>query len=214
MLEAYGGRSAAYEAKGEFGRAAADRGMVILMLCVELEIMENQDLEGRDTLMTELAAAHRARAKALRAADRPKAADADIKRADKLEADAKALAAAATKENKEKPAALTLDDLRKKVEALQQDIDQLKSKTRSGQPEANGTTSSLKVAYGTIEFVNVWTETVTIVLDGATYSLAAGRSLVVDNAAGEFTYEVRHIQAPVTRQVRAGEKFAIRIAPR
>lgn len=204
MLEAYGGRSAAYEAKGDFSRAAADRGTVILMLCVELEIMENQDLDGRDSLMTELAAAHRARAKALRAAERSKAADADLQRANQLEADAKALAAAAPKD---KPPSPALDDLRKKLLSLQQEVDQLKSKSGSS-------TAALKAPSGAIEFVNAWTETIAIVLDGVNYSLAPGKSLVVDKAAGAFTYEVRSIQAPVTRQLQAGEKYAIRIAPR
>lgn len=187
-------------------RARADCSTVILLLGVEHEIMENQELGGREEILTALAEAHRARAKMFRASERDKAADADDQRAAKLEGEAKVLAAAV-----KQPAAPTeLDALKKKVAALQQEAERLKARAEPTRQSGYRAADSS----GTIEIVNAWTERVTIVVDGATYSLAAGNSLVMDRAAGEFTYEVRNVQAAVTRTLKAGETFTIRIGPR
>src|SRR5438045_1656351 len=84
-----GGRAAAYEAKGDYDRALADRNTVVLLYGVELEILKELEAPGRDQLVAELAQAYRARGETSKSAGRLAAAQADRSRADKLEADAR-----------------------------------------------------------------------------------------------------------------------------
>jgi hypothetical protein len=71
--------------------------MVVLLYAVEVEILNNLSAPDRDEFLLEAAAAYRARGAALRALGRSAAAQSDAKRADTLEADARALAKVASK---------------------------------------------------------------------------------------------------------------------
>jgi hypothetical protein len=66
--------------------------MAVLLYGVEVEILTNLDRPDRADFLPEAARAYRARGKCLEALGRQKAAEADQKRADNLEADAKKLA--------------------------------------------------------------------------------------------------------------------------
>lgn len=64
---------------------------------------------------------------------------------------------------------------------------------------------------GRIEIINRWSNPVTVIIDGQTYIVPAGETRKVTHTAGSFTYEVRDVQIPVVRQVKAGETYTIRI---
>jgi len=212
MREAYSGRSAAYEAKGDNARALADHNMVITLLCVELEVLESLEADGRDKLMAEAAAAYRARAKVQVAAGRTKAAVADTTRADKLDGEAKKLAAAQPKAKEPSPQA---QELTRELASAQRQLDRMLAAVEqlpATRYQANLAPETIRSAR--IQIVNAWTGPVTVAVDGMTYSLQVGASLNLTKPAGEFTYEVNQIQAPVKRTLSPGQTFSIRIAPR
>jgi hypothetical protein len=93
MRTAYSGRAAAYERKGEYEQALADHNQLILMYAVEVEILESQKDAERDEFLAEAAKAYRTREKCLQLLGKTTAAQADAKRADDLDAEAKKLAA-------------------------------------------------------------------------------------------------------------------------
>src|SRR6266852_3669996 len=93
MRTAYSGRAAAFEKKGEYDRALADHNQLVLMYAVEVEILESQKDADRDEFLVEAATAYRAREKCLQLLGKTAAAQADAKRADELDAEAKKLAA-------------------------------------------------------------------------------------------------------------------------
>ncbi len=97
MRAAYSGRAAAYEKKGDYTRALADRNMAVLYYALENEILNEVDAPDREKFLGEAALAYRARAGCLEALGRQEAAEADRKRADGLEADAKKQTAQALK---------------------------------------------------------------------------------------------------------------------
>ncbi len=68
MRKAYGGRAAAYEKQGDYGRAAADYGMIVFSYAVELDIADPK-ADGYDDLLRDAAKAYRAG----RPASRPRA---------------------------------------------------------------------------------------------------------------------------------------------
>jgi hypothetical protein len=183
---------------------------VILLYCVELEILDNLEAEGRDTLMAEAASAYRARAKALRAAGRAKAADADVAKADKLEADAKKTNAVGPKA---KGAASEERELSRQLADLQGKLERMLAEVKRLQVTQANLAPAREPAMGKLELVNAWTGPVTIVVDGVAYPLPAGKSLSLTRPPGDFTYEVSQIQAPVTRKLAAGQTFSIRVAP-
>ncbi len=89
MRAAYSGRAAAYEKKGDYAKALADRNMAVLYYALENEILAELDAPDREKFLGDAARAYRARAGCLEALGRQEAAEADRKRADGLEADAK-----------------------------------------------------------------------------------------------------------------------------
>jgi hypothetical protein len=91
MRSAYNGRAAAYTKKGDFKNALLDHNLVVLLYAVEVEILNDLNAD-RDQFLLEAAAAYRARGELLRALGRSPAADSDARRADALEAEARALA--------------------------------------------------------------------------------------------------------------------------
>lgn len=92
MRKAYGGRAAAYEKQGDYGRAAADYGMIVFSYAVELDAADPKSDAYAD-LARDAARAYRTRAACLRTKGDPEAADRDLKRAEKLEEKANQLAA-------------------------------------------------------------------------------------------------------------------------
>ena len=96
MRSAYSGRAAAYAKKGEFELALLDHNLVVLLYAVEVEILGALNAD-RDQFLLEAATAYRARGELLRALGRSAAAQSDARRADTLEAEARALAKAAFK---------------------------------------------------------------------------------------------------------------------
>jgi sRNA-binding protein len=95
-----------------------------------------------------------------------------------------------------------------RAEKLEAQAKKLATTTVAKKPKpAGGETSRFEVN-------NTWTSAVTVIVDGVSYSVPAGETRRITVPAGAFTYEVRDIQAPVTRQVKAGETYAIRVEPR
>ena len=96
MRSAYSGRAAAYAKQGDFERALLDHNLVVLLYAVGVEILNDLNAD-RDQFLLEAAAAYRARGEVLRTLGRSAAAQSDARRADALEAEARALAKAAWK---------------------------------------------------------------------------------------------------------------------
>ena len=92
MRTAYSGRAAAYFAKRQFDKALADQDMVVLFYALEVEIATELDGPDRDKFLRETASAYRLRGDMLIGAERFAQAETDLKRAEKLEADAQKLA--------------------------------------------------------------------------------------------------------------------------
>jgi hypothetical protein len=92
MRTAYSGRAAAYFAKRQYENALADQNLVVLYYALEAEITSEVDTPDRDKLLREAAAAYRLRGDMLIAAEKIAKAEMDLKRAEKLEADAQRLA--------------------------------------------------------------------------------------------------------------------------
>ncbi len=73
--------------------------MLVLLYAVEVEVLTTLETPGRDKFLVEAAAAYRDRSKCLARLGRTDAADADRKRADALETEARKVATAAAKAN-------------------------------------------------------------------------------------------------------------------
>ncbi|HEY1860227.1 MAG TPA: hypothetical protein VGG61_07725 [Gemmataceae bacterium] len=100
MRTAYSGRAAAYFAMRQIDKALADQDMVVLFYALEVEISSEFDAPDRDKFLREAATAYRLRGDMLIAAEKITRAETDLKRAEKLEADAQRLA-----DRKKKPKA-------------------------------------------------------------------------------------------------------------
>jgi tetratricopeptide (TPR) repeat protein len=91
MQAAYGGRAAAYEKKGDYARAIQDYTTVLLVYGVEADVLNSQEApDGK--LLVKLADAYNARSRCYLAKGKPALAQADLKRAAKLDAEAARLA--------------------------------------------------------------------------------------------------------------------------
>jgi len=66
-------------------------------------------------------------------------------------------------------------------------------------------------AMGRIRLINAWTEPVSVMVDGKTYSLAAGEQKDLSRAEGTFAYEVEVLQHRAQGLVEAGKTYTIRI---
>ena len=67
---------------------------------------------------------------------------------------------------------------------------------------------------GSIVLLNTFPADVTIVVDGADYTLAPGeRRVLPGRPAGAFSYEVVGVQPPVRRTLAAGGTFPIHVHP-
>ena len=184
----------------------ADHDMLVLLYGLELEILQEVGGEDRGPLMREAAGAYRARAKLQAAAGRVEAAKTDLARAETWDAESRKSAAIP------KGKAEELRELAKQVEQLRKELDRTLAEMRRAPPVRRQTSSP--PATGRIELVNAWTGPVTILIDGGTYDLQPRQTLGLTRAAGDFRYEVRGIQVPVTRSLGAGETFTIRVGPR
>jgi hypothetical protein len=205
MRTAYSGRAAAYEAKGEVDLALTDLNMLVVYYGVELDVLDGLEAPDRAGVMTEAGEAYRSRARLLTAKGLTKSAKADTDRADKLQADAKKLTAAAAKNP---PASGDPDELKRQVADLQKKLNDLRDELRR-----TGKTEAAAGENGQIEVSNRWTNAVTVVIDGVAYPVGPGEVRRITRAAGSFNYEVRDVQARVTRQLKAGETYTIRIEP-
>jgi tetratricopeptide (TPR) repeat protein len=92
MRTAYSGRAAAYEKKGDYLKALDNHHRVVLFYAIEVEVLTDLEAPDRDRFLVEAAQAYRARGQCLEALGRQQAAEADRKRADGLERDARKLA--------------------------------------------------------------------------------------------------------------------------
>ena len=91
MRAAYSGRAAAYEKKGQFDKALADRKMAVLYYALEVEILNGLEAPNRGAVIGEAATAYRARAACYDSLNRPQEAKIDRKRADDLDENARQL---------------------------------------------------------------------------------------------------------------------------
>jgi protein-L-isoaspartate O-methyltransferase len=99
--------------------------------------------------------------------------------------------------------------LRQEVQSLQAEVARLRDQL--GQRVTRTSAS----APGRIELVNQWGAAVAIVVNGQRYVLAPGQTLPLEGQpAGDFTYEVAGIQAPVMRSLAPGETFRVIVHPR
>lgn len=170
--------------------------MVVLLYTVEMEILNSQEAPDRAKFVREAAGAFRARAKLLRLKGQEKPAQVDDDRAAKLEAEAVQL---------EKPPARDAAELARQVAEMEKKLEELRAEQGRRAPTA---------VTGQVEFINAWGATVTVIVDGVPATLAPGKTWKVTKAAGNFTYEVRDVQPPVLRQLKAGTTYTIRIEPR
>jgi hypothetical protein len=95
MRNAYSGRAAAYEKKGDYAKALPDHNLAVLYYALEAEILNSLETPDRASFLADTAQAYRARSKCLEALGRAQAAQVDRKRADALATDAKQLASKA-----------------------------------------------------------------------------------------------------------------------
>jgi DinB family protein len=146
MRQAYGGRAAAYEQKGDYGRAAADYGMIVFSYAVELDAADPK-AEGYNDLLREAAKAYRTRAACLRAKGDAEASARDVKWAEKLEARAQKAEAKSADAPAGLPARVTLR--------------------------------------------NDWTDALTVVIGGVSYTLQVGETKTLPAPAGSFAYEMQ-----------------------
>jgi hypothetical protein len=187
--------------------------MVIVFYGVEIDVLNDLDAPDRDKVLTESAEAYRARAKVFQRKGQREAAQADERKADKLEAEAKKLAQQPTRVKE--PAGET-EQRAKQVAELQKQVAALRAElqsTREAQRPSDAKSAKPAAETGQIEFSNAWNQAVTVIVDGVPYVLAAGKTWRITKPAGPFTYEVRDVQLPVERQLKAGATFAIRIEP-
>jgi hypothetical protein len=110
MRTAYSGRAAAFEQKGEYGRAVADHNMVVLYYALEAEILSSLEAPDRDKVLAEAAAAYRARSRCLEKLGRGAAAQADLRRAATLQADANQLVSKSARASQVSPREIGLSN--------------------------------------------------------------------------------------------------------
>ena len=179
MRAAYSGRAAAYEKTGDLERALLDHNQLILLSGIEAEILTELDSTSREAFLREFAEQYLYRSKCLRGLRRTDRALRDLKRAAQLEDDAEKLAAKAAKA---KP-----------------------SKTAGADPAA-GTGDK---GQGRILLINVWTQPVTVVLDGTTYALEVAEIKSLLRPAGPIGFEVQGSQQKQKAALEAGKTVKI-----
>jgi len=168
----------------KYDNALQDHNMVILLYSVEVEILNEQQISQRDTLLKEAAGAYRVRANCYREKGEPAFASADEKRAGKLEAQAKKLA-----------------EVVKKNGSPEKQVDAQKKQPEEGRPAK-------------IRLVNEWKEPVTVVVSGVAYLLRAGEVKHIPRPVGPFTYEVQVRHHWARGSLEPGKTFTIRIRDR
>jgi hypothetical protein len=167
MRRAYGGRAAAYEKQSDYGRAAADYGMIVFSYAVELDIADPK-AEGYDDLLRDAARAYRTRAACLQAKGDEEAAGRDLKRADKLEAKAK----------------------------------------KGGTGEAAAAPPT-----GQVTLRNDWTNRLTIIIGGVSYTLQVGETKTIPTPAGSFSYEMQGGGYSVQGTLNSGNTYSLGVRP-
>ena len=167
MRNAYGGRAAAYEKQGDYGRAAADYGMIVFSYAVELDAADPKS-EAYPDLVRDAARAYRTRAACLQAKGDTEAAGRDLRRAERLEAKAKR--APDNARTAEAPAA----------------------------PSA-----------GRVTLRNDWTDALTVIIAGASYTLRVGEMKTVPAPAGTFLYEMEAGPYHVQGKLESGGTYSL-----
>jgi hypothetical protein len=167
MRKAYGGRAAAYEQKSDYGRAAADYGMIVFSYAVELDAADPK-ADGYNDLLREAAKAYRTRAACLQAKGDAEAAGRDVKRAEKLEAKAQ-----------------------QKADARDKAAD-----ATAGLPSR-------------VTLRNDWTDPLTVVIGGVSYTLQVGETKTLPAPAGSFAYEMQAGSYRVQGTLDAGHTYSI-----
>jgi hypothetical protein len=163
--------------------------MVVLLYALEIEVRNELDAPDTDKFLEEAAGAYRARARVLRARGRQPDAAQDLKRAAKLEAQAKKIAA------KKKPAQVRASG--KKTAAANKPTAPVEGRDQS--------------QLGRIRLINQWTSPVTVWVDGIAFRVGAGRHRVLIRDVGTFTYEIPAAGHKGKRSLKAGLTFTIRI---
>jgi hypothetical protein len=178
--------------------------MVILLYAVEVEILNEQQISQRDTLLKEAAGAYRVRANCYREMGELALASADEKRAGKLQAQAKKLAEGVTKNG----SASGGDKREKSTVGKKQagNSAEEKADAQKKQPEERRSAK--------IRLVNEWKEPVTVVVSGVAYLLRAGEVKHIPRPVGPFTYEVQVRHHWARGILEPGKTFTIRIRDR
>jgi hypothetical protein len=109
-----------------------------------------------------------------------------------------------------------LEDLKKQVAQLRQDLDAIRNRASSSResaytPPANGPAA----ATGRVRLVNTFMDPMTIIVNGVRYQVAPGETRLSEPVpAGTFSYEVLGVQARLERTLAANETFTVTVYPR
>jgi hypothetical protein len=186
----------------KYNNALQDHNLVILLYSVEVEILNEQQIPERDTLLKEAAVAYRARGNCYREMGEPALASADKKRAERLEAQAKKLAEAVKKNGSASGGEKSTGPGKKGAgNSREEKVDAQKKPTEERR--------SAKV-----RLVNEWKEPVTVVVSGVAYHLRAGEVKLIPRPVGPFTYEVQVRHHWARGILEPGKTFTIRIRDR
>jgi len=146
---------------------------------VEAEVLAEVEASNREAFLREFADEYLERSQCLRALRRQEGALRDLKRAAQLEEDAQKLA---DKAAKPKPA--------------------------NGGSGGTAAVDSPK-GTGTILLINVWSEPVTVVVEGTAYSLEVAELKVLTRTAGPFNFEVQGSERKQKGNLESGKTVKI-----
>ena len=110
-----------------------------------------------------------------------------------------------------------LEQIQNDVTALKSQMEQIRhdlDANRSRPATQISSFQSAAPAIGHVRLSNTYFDTVRIVVNGKPYDVAPTVTMLADAVpAGNFTYEVMGVQAPVTRAIAANETFTISVHP-
>jgi hypothetical protein len=103
--------------------------------------------------------------------------------------------------------------LKSQMEQIRRDMDAARSRPATQATQISSYQSAAP-AVGHVRLANTYFDTVRIVVNGKPYDVAPTVTMLADAVpAGNFTYEVMGVQAPVTRTIAANETFTISVHP-
>jgi hypothetical protein len=108
-------------------------------------------------------------------------------------------------------------ELRRQLAQLQQNVDSLSRRLGGVQTQISGYAGlgNGSPATGRVRLVNTFPQTMTIRVNNAVHEVPPGQERYTEPLpAGNFTYEVLGVSAPVVRPLAAGETFTVTVYPR